>query len=262
MSGAYTHANVCVSEWRKICICARRCVCVWVIFCNTPSFISGLVWVQVVGFNAVQMGDAERRVARFFQSFGRTRALLIKAEEIFTVPQTKPRILILEGERRASETAMLYFVFIKGGDWQLGGNFPALNQGSYWRGQSREHRDLAKQSNALASCYWLKAWLPFLFSLSYHRLLSLQSIYNWGEDCCSLYLLLLLAPPKPLFSSAGLVHSLTSSVFLFFLFFFLLFSAFFSFWLFVFWLITVSRVLGVFTLGRATRAHCWICTRC
>lgn len=87
-----------------------------VIFCNTPSFISGLVWVQVVGFNVVQMGDAERRVARFFQSFGRTRALLIKAEEIFTVPQTKPSILILEGEQRASETAMLYFVFIKGGD--------------------------------------------------------------------------------------------------------------------------------------------------
>lgn len=40
-----------------------------VIFCNTPSFISGLVWVQVVGFNVVQMGDAERRVARFFPEF-------------------------------------------------------------------------------------------------------------------------------------------------------------------------------------------------
>ena len=85
-----------------------------VIFSNTPSFISGLVWVQVVGFNVVQMGDAEQRVARFFQSFGRTRALLIKAEEIFTVPQTKPCILILGGEQRASETAMLYFVLLKG----------------------------------------------------------------------------------------------------------------------------------------------------
>lgn len=51
----------------------------------------------MVGFNVVQMGDAQRRVARFFQSSGRTRALLIKAEEIFTVPQTKPRILILGG---------------------------------------------------------------------------------------------------------------------------------------------------------------------
>lgn len=87
-----------------------------VIFCITPSFISGLVWVQVVGSNVVQMGDAQQRVARFFQSSGRTRALLIKAEEIFTVPQTKPCILILGGEWRARETAMLYFVFIKGGD--------------------------------------------------------------------------------------------------------------------------------------------------
>ena len=61
-----TRTQTCVSEYRKICIC----VCVQadpgVIFCNTPSFISGLVWVQVVGFNVVQMGDAERRVARFF----------------------------------------------------------------------------------------------------------------------------------------------------------------------------------------------------
>lgn len=98
------------------------CVCVLVqadpavIFCNTPSFISGLVQVQVVGSNVVQMRDVDQRVARFFQSFGRTRALLIKAEEIFTVPQTKPCILILQGERRASETAMLYFVFIKASD--------------------------------------------------------------------------------------------------------------------------------------------------
>lgn len=185
---------VWVSEYRKICIWV--CVCMQadpgVIFCNTPSFISGLVWVQVVGFNVVQMGDTERRVARFFQSFGRTRALLIKAEEIFTVPQTKPCILILEGERRASETAMLYFVFIKGGDWQLGENFPALNQGSYWRGQSREHRDLAKQSNALASCYWLKAWLLFWFSLSCHFFLSL--FLSRGLD-----VLLLAATPKPAF---------------------------------------------------------------
>jgi len=101
-------------------LCTTVCMCAQadpgVIFCNTPSFISGLVWVQVVGFNAVQMGNVEQRVARLFQSFCRTRALLIKAEEIFTVPQTKPCILILEGERRASETAMLYFVFIKGGD--------------------------------------------------------------------------------------------------------------------------------------------------
>lgn len=96
------------------------CACVsadhGVIFCNTPSFISGLVGVQVVGSNVVQMGDAQHRVARFFQSSGRTRALLIKAEKIFTVPQTKPCILGLEGEQRASETAMLYFVFIKESD--------------------------------------------------------------------------------------------------------------------------------------------------
>lgn len=70
----------------------------------------------MVGFNVVQMGDAQQRVAKFFQSSGRTRALLIKAEEIFTVPQTKPCILILVGKQRASETAMLYFVFIKGSD--------------------------------------------------------------------------------------------------------------------------------------------------
>lgn len=70
----------------------------------------------MVGSNVVQMGDTQHRVARFFQSSGRTRALLIKAEKIFTVPQTKPCILGLEGEQRASETAMLYFVFIKESD--------------------------------------------------------------------------------------------------------------------------------------------------
>ena len=112
--------NVCVCEQIKedMYLCVTVCVEAdpGVIFCYTPSFISGLVWVQVVGFNVVQMGDTEKRVARFFQSFCRTKALLIKAGEIFTVPQTKPCILILEGERRASETAMLYFVFIKGVD--------------------------------------------------------------------------------------------------------------------------------------------------
>lgn len=105
------YVSVCI-----LCLCECAQADPGAIFCNTPSFISGLVWVQVVGFNVVQMGDAEQRVARFFQSFGLTRALLIKAEEIFTVPQTKPRILILQREQRASGTAMLYFVFIKGGD--------------------------------------------------------------------------------------------------------------------------------------------------
>lgn len=235
---------VWVSEYRKICIWV--CVCMQadpgVIFCNTPSFISGLVWVQVVGFNVVQMGDTERRVARFFQSFGRTRALLIKAEEIFTVPQTKPCILILEGERRASETAMLYFVFIKGGDWQLGENFPALNQGSYWRGQSREHRDLAKQSNALASC-----WKLGFFSDSLFHAISFCLSF-WAEDCYSLDVLLLAATPKPAVKFCWPIIYVCGKK--------NLFAFFFFFWLVLFWflflifqLITVSRVLWVLVWG-------------
>lgn len=168
------------------------------------------------------MWDAERRVARFFQSFGRTRALLIKAEEIFTVPQTKPRVLILEGGRRASETAMLYFVFIKGGDWQLGGNFPALNQGSYWRGQSREHRDLAKQSNTLASCYWQKAWPLLLFSLSYHLLLSNLSITE-GKSAAVCTCSTTSMPKPPLLSK-------TNSIIHFICFFELVISTSFLVW--------------------------------
>lgn len=163
------------------------------------------------------MGDAQRRVAKFFWSSGRTRALLIKAEEIFTVPQTKPCIPILAGKQRASETAMLYFVFIKGSDWQLGGNFPALNQGSYWRGQSREQRDLAKRSNALARCYWLKAWLLLLFALSYHPLLFLWSIYNC-EVNYSRYLLLFLPHAPSLANTCSLYNFHSSQFFLSFLF--------------------------------------------
>lgn len=61
---------------------------------------------------------------------------------------------------------MLYFVFIKGRDWQLGGNFPALNRWSYWRGQSKEHRDLAKAKEPSARLLLAKSSvrpLPLLF---------------------------------------------------------------------------------------------------
>lgn len=126
-----------------------------------PHFISGLIWVQVAGVNAVQMQETPCRLARVFQIFGQTRTLLIKAEEIFTVPQTKPRVLILQGPGEQEGPQCYTLFLLKRDDWQLGENFPALNQGSYWRGQIGEQRDLAKQSNSLASCYWWKAWLLF-----------------------------------------------------------------------------------------------------
>lgn len=126
-----------------------------------PHFISGLIWVQVAGVNAVQMQETPCRLARVFQIFGQTRTLLIKAEEIFTVPQTKPRVLILQGPGEQEGLQCYTLFLLKRDDWQLGENFPALNQGSYWRGQIGEQRDLAKQSNSLASCYWWKAWLLF-----------------------------------------------------------------------------------------------------
>lgn len=60
----------CMEEDMDLCV--RVCLQAdhGVIFCNTPSFISGLVGVQVVGSNVVQMGGAQRRVARLFQSSG------------------------------------------------------------------------------------------------------------------------------------------------------------------------------------------------
>lgn len=52
-----------------MCVCVRLPVDPRVIFCHTPSFISGLVLVQVVGFNAVQMERRREKSGQIFPEF-------------------------------------------------------------------------------------------------------------------------------------------------------------------------------------------------
>lgn len=165
----HRRTQMCVSEHMEedTDLCVRVCLQAdhGVIFCNTPSFISGLVGVQVVGSNVVQMGDAQHRVARFFPAFWSNQSFANKSREDFHSSADKNLAFQVSGGNRERARPQCYTLFLLKRVIDSLERISSTKLGVSLERTEQRRRDLAKQHSGkllLAEGLIASFFLPLL----------------------------------------------------------------------------------------------------